>query len=373
MNNLRILRRIAPVAAFAAMLFSGMFFSGCTGDEPDMPDKPEVCPPDSITPTDSITPPDTVPADTFPTPPQAPSPVNAEPYELTLSFVDSEGRDLLAPSHPSNMVGSIIMYDWDGMGLRLVTPADDAEPHPSSGLRTVTIASPHPIAYNDYGRKSTIYWAEGSHSDIITVTDADSLGQRFFSVNNSEPKPLDGTPIILRSDDAGFYYYPNQIPFVFHDVKGREIVKPVVTAIIDGEEYPCDPDPRGELRIFNNMGISWPFPNTYSLTDTEREVTFSGLRFPARTLLCSGNQTLKGYDNVVVLGDLPRDRQFDLKLTLRVSGPSGEEPQLFEVEITNDVRPIADYIRNRLKIVVDSIDRSSEYYFWGATIPILLK
>lgn len=41
-----------------------------------------------------------------------------------------------------------------------------------------------PIAYNDYGRKSTIYRAEGSHSDIVTITDADSLGQRIFGVNN---------------------------------------------------------------------------------------------------------------------------------------------------------------------------------------------
>lgn len=358
MEKIKAISRLTPVAAFSALLIGGMMFSGCSDDEPS-PNEPEICPVDTITPPDTVVPP-------APKPEPEPADV-AEPFELRLSFVDSQGNDLLDPAHPANMVGTEIYYYSEAVGGLWVRPEADAQPLPSTGLRYVTVKSPIPSADNDYGRISTIEWADGTHTDKITVTDADSLGNRYLSVNGSELIALDDTPVTLRSDDAGFHYRPIEIPFVIVDRLDKIVKKPEVTAIIDGEEYKCEAEPRDSLNIYSLMGLTAVFSNRFYLTDKEPEVNFTGIHFPKHTYWLGGKR-ISGYDDTVVLGDFPRDKAFDLHLTLRVKTNDMAEPKEYDVKIINTVRPIADYIRSTQKIYVDGQDRSLEYHTWDSCI-----
>lgn len=132
MEKIKAVTRLTPVAVFSTLLIGGMMFSGCSDDEPS-PNEPVICPVDTITPPDTVVPP-------APKPEPEPEPADvAEPFELRLSFVDSQGNDLLDPAHPATMVGTTVYYETEVIGGLWVSPEADAEPHPSTGLRYVTV------------------------------------------------------------------------------------------------------------------------------------------------------------------------------------------------------------------------------------------
>ncbi len=321
-------------------------FAACSDkDGPLDKDEPAICPVDTITPVDTVIDPVN--------PPEPPAtPVAAEPFEVTLSFVDSRGNDLLDPAHPATLVGTPIFYETTAMGGLRVIPDENGQPIASTGLRYITVNSPTPDASNDYGRQLTIDWAEGTHCDIISVTDPDSLGQRMMRVNGSAPRVMDGAPVVLRSDDKGFYYHPLEIPFIIADKQDRMIKNPQVTAIIDGKEYQCDAEPRDSLTIYALMGLTGLFINRFQIAVSEPDIQFTGLRHPKTTYWFSGKK-LQGYEDLVVLGDFPRNEPLDIPVTFRIKATSSSDPVDIDVRITNTIRQIADYQQSQVNVFID--------------------
>ncbi len=290
-------------------------------------------------------------------------------YSLRLSIVSSDGKDLLNPLTPYNLVGSGISWvlnnSYPPSGTKAENPATDE----ATGMRYVTIRGNVDDSTVNRSDTYVVYWAEGVNSASIVVSEADGEGLRTYSLNGAEPQPLEDGRLITLTTPSGddFRYKPLNVIMQCADIKGNLTDAFYITATDDdNNEYEPSATPGAPAYDWKEDIAGIWFTGPLCLTEDAVDAAFTGVRIPSALYNLVGNEVEFNANNLFVLGNFDQTEDMDKSYLISLlDKEDGYRKAVYRIRVVNEVTQIANFKVKHFRLYLDGKDVTRDYLNTG--------
>lgn len=279
-------------------------------------------------------------------------------YTMRISVVADDGSDLLDPAHPYTIwgkehgLGIDISGEWPDFCLKAEAPLIDE----ATGRRYIPVERTFAPESLNLPEKQRISWGLFANKAVVVVSEADTEGQRTYTIDGGEPKPLekDGLITLVTPPAESLHYKPLAIPIKVLDVNGNPTDRLYLTATgADGVEHTAPAIPGNPVysRQPAPGGSIWP----ELLADDEPEITYYGLFVPYDLLDIYGSRPIeykKG--SLYALGEYDSTKPFEETFTIRLKTKDGDWTHgTYTLRIVNEVSRVANYKKSSTTVYIN--------------------